>query len=280
VPDSRRVVLLEADRTTGFSAGLDEVPEALAAVRRRLLRLVGDMGPEDWARPSRCQGWTVQDVVRHVRDGCRLHISRLRHAAGPGPAEPFDARRTPQLWLERTAGESTGETARSLAATCSEEARALDARLVEGGDALVAAPYGPAHWTILTAHVVWDAWLHVRDVTESAGGGEPSTPVEDRVVGLYAVLIASIPAQLREHRFEGTLALTTDDGREHLATVAPGRASLREVLPPAAADLRGDLHQVVDALAGRPPALEEALHGDPVLREPLTWLASVLAPLA
>ncbi|MGI9023489.1 MAG: hypothetical protein ACR2HV_09730 [Acidimicrobiales bacterium] len=47
---------------------------------------------------------------------------------------------------------------------------------------MVNGPYGPVHWTILSAHVFWDARLHARDVTEVLGGGGHSAPVEDELV--------------------------------------------------------------------------------------------------
>ena len=247
-------------------------------MRRRLLAVVEGLEAGDWARPSRCELWTVHDVIRHVRDACRLHVDGLRREGVSPLDKPFDPRRTPQEWLDPTTGASPEETVAHLRALCPQEAEALDTRVRRYTDEVVMAPYGPVHWTILTAHVFWDAWLHVRDVTEALGGGFPSTPVEDGVVALYALLIASMPAGRRNHRFDVTVRLTGADAREHVASVVPGRVVLRSGGPAPAADLRGDLVAVVDSLAGRGPPIESVLLGDPARREPLTWLRRILQP--
>lgn len=271
--------MLDADRTAGFTSGLDQVPVALDALRRRFLDVTDGLGAEEWGRQSRCELWTVHDVVRHVRDACRIHVGQLRREASFVPAENFDARRTPQRWLDRSAGERPEDTVGELRALSADEAEALADRLEAYTDDVVTGPYGPVHWTILTTHVFWDAWVHMRDVTECLDGGHPSTPVEDGVVALYGLLLASMPAALRGHRFEATVALTSGDGREHLAFVAPGHVTVQHPGGPATGvDLRGDLVTVVDALAGRGPDVELVLHGDPAVREPLTWLRPILAP--
>lgn len=134
-------------------------------------------------------------------------------------------------------------------------------------------PYGPVHWIVLVAHVLWDGWLHVRDI-----GGHSSTHVEDGVVALYALLIASVPARYGGFPLEVSLDLTGSDGHHLLAAVAPGHVTVRVGVPTGTEDLRGELGPVADALSGRDPALDRVLHGDPAVRLPLTWLRLVMAP--
>jgi uncharacterized protein (TIGR03083 family) len=50
-------------RTTAEDASL---LEAVAAQRRELAALLGDLPPEAWDHPSLCAGWRVRDVVAHV----------------------------------------------------------------------------------------------------------------------------------------------------------------------------------------------------------------------
>jgi uncharacterized protein (TIGR03083 family) len=60
--------------------------DALEAQAKELLSLVGDLGNDEWDRPSRCEGWTVRDLVAH----CEGMMQRLVGAnAEPvdGPAE-------------------------------------------------------------------------------------------------------------------------------------------------------------------------------------------------
>lgn len=269
--------MIEADTTTGFSAGVAKVPVALGSLRRRLLSLVEGLDHAAWGHPSRCQLWTVHDVIRHVRDAAQLHVTWLHRVEAAELQQPFDAGRAPRLWLERTAGERPDETIAQLRHLCGEEATALSSRLDEGGDDMVTGPYGQVHWTILSAHVLWDAWVHVRDVAEPLGVDARSTPVEDDVVALYALLIASVPALVTRHSFQATVDLSTPDGGLRSASVAPGHVTLSSGGAPTQAELRGDLAAVVDALAGRGPEVAAVLHGDPAAREALTWLRPVLA---
>ena len=39
---------------------------ALRAERNEVVDFCKALSPEDWSRPSRCPGWTVQDVIAHM----------------------------------------------------------------------------------------------------------------------------------------------------------------------------------------------------------------------
>lgn len=255
------------------------MPLALAAVRARLLGVTDRLTAEDWQSASRCEQWSVHHVLRHVRDACRLHARQLRSPGISILAPGFDARRTPQEWLEPSEGEAPETTAADLRLLVTDEEAVLGARIEGFRDETVMGPYGPAHWTVLTTHVFWDAWLHLRDVTAALGWPDAPTPVEEEVVTLYALLIASMPAALHGHSFTATVDLIGSDARHHLAQVAPGRVSLRSGDAPTGDEqLHGDVAPVVDALAGRGPPVPSVLRGDPAALEPLTWLSPILAP--
>lgn len=268
----------EVDVASGFSAGLDLLPVALAALRNRMLDVCESLDDDQWQLPSRCELWSVHDVVRHVRDACGIHVGSLKGEPTPFlPHQRFDARETPLRWLDRSAGESPADTVAALRQCCAEEERALKGRLQQSADDVVNAPYGPVHWTVLAAHVFWDAWLHARDVTAVVHVGPASTEAEDELVALYSLLIASVPALRMNHHLDLTVALTCDGGRKYRASVAPGRVGLATAEGVDGGDLEGELAPVVDALAGR-GELGSVLRGDRELLEPLTWLRSVLAP--
>lgn len=269
---------LELDAAAGFAAGLDLLPVALAALRNRMLDVCEGLDDDQWQLASRCELWSVHDVVRHVRDACGLHVASLQGEPTPFlPHQRFDARETPLRWLDRTAGQNPADTVAELRQCCAAEERALRGRLQQYTDDVVNAPYGPVHWTVLAAHVFWDAWLHARDVTEVVHVGPASTEAEDELVALYSLLIASVPALRMNRHFDLTVALSCDDGRKYRASITPGRVGLATTGRDDGSDLQGELAPVVDALAGR-GELESVLQGDRELLEPLTWLRSVLAP--
>lgn len=274
-------LVLEAEAATGFTAGVGVVPVALSALRRRMLDVCDSLAADQWQLQSRCELWSVHDVVRHVRDACALHVASLNGEPTPfARGDRFDPRETPARWLDRTAGQGPADTVADLRQCCAREELALRAGLDQGRDDAVQAPYGQVHWTVLATHVFWDAWLHARDVTEVLHCGPPSTPAEDELVALYGLLIASVPALRMNHHFDLTVALACGDGRRYLASVAPGRVGLDTTEVAEEYDLHGELAPVVDALAGRGPELESVLPGNRTVLEPLTWLRNFLAPVA
>jgi len=60
-------------------------------------------------------------------DGCTLHAAQLRSDRASVPAPGFDPRRTPQEWLEQSAGEPPEHTALQLRRLFADEASALAA---------------------------------------------------------------------------------------------------------------------------------------------------------
>ncbi len=191
--------------------------------------------------------------------------------------KPFDSRATPDEWLSWSAGQPPEQTLDELRRWSGEEAPALLERMDGGDQDIVVGPYGPIPWTVLSLHVLWDGWLHERDVVAVTGGGSPSKHLEDAAVAAYALFIASMVALLQNQPLDVSVALGSND-RHFFAVVRPGHVELRTVASPASADLHGTLDVVVDSLAGRGPLLADLLAGDPAKREPLTLLRPMLAP--
>ena len=271
------VIAITADRTAGITVGLDHVPHALSLLRGRLMTLAEGLNGEEWAGPSRCHRWTAHEVLRHVRDGCRLHVSSLRRDPYWTFEKPFDSQATPDEWLALSEGETPEQTLRDLRLWSADEAQLLLERLALPDLDVVRGPYGPIPWTVLSAHVLWDAWLHDRDIARVAGGGLVSTPIEDAAVATYALFIASMAAALQDQRVDVTVALSSETAH-YVAAVEPGHVELYALDAPTTADLKGTLGAVVDSLAGRGPVLADVLAGDARKREPLTSLRARLVP--
>lgn len=270
--------MLSVDALEGFTAGRDQLPFVLRAVRERLIQVGGELDEREWRASSRCELWTVHDVFRHIRDGCQVHLDTLRDGMSSSLDEPFDSRETPLRWLAASDGESPETTLAELEALAAAEAEVLGDRLTARYTSeVVPGPYGPVHWTVLTSHVLWDTWLHEGDVTEPLGRARRSPPAEEAMIALYSLLIASMPAALQGRPLAATVSLAAEE-RRYVASVAPGRVALRLAEGKSNADLLGDLVPVVNALAGRGEPLDRTLAGDPAVREPFTWLAAMLRP--
>lgn len=272
------MIAIAADTDAGLTTGIDHLADALLSLRRRMLDVAERLSPDDWGRPSRCHLWSAHDVVRHVRDACRIHVDRLSGSAQVALEQPFDPRTTPLRWLERTAGESPAATVGDLQDLSPVEDQGLRAWIGKGTDRKLLAPYGLVHWSVLSAHIFWDAWLHERDISLALDLDSDPPVVEELVSGFYALLIASIPAMHLSYPLQCTVALDGASGRRHVGQVTPGRVELHTDDPSLAVDLHGDLGAVVDSLAGRGPHPRHVLVGDPALIEPLTWVRSLMIP--
>ena len=66
-----------------------QVSDGLLDQLERFEQLIRPLTADEWATPSRCAGWTVGDVARHVVGGMAdVAAGRLdgpRHARGHGP---------------------------------------------------------------------------------------------------------------------------------------------------------------------------------------------------
>ena len=78
--------------TTDVSAippiGHAEAARLAEAEYDRLVRVVEGLAPEDWARPTDCEGWTVRDLAGHLVGAMRSAASFRELVAHPQPRLP------------------------------------------------------------------------------------------------------------------------------------------------------------------------------------------------
>jgi uncharacterized protein (TIGR03084 family) len=95
---------------------VDPVVAALAAQQEDLSALVTPLDDAGWATPSRCEGWSVADVVLHLAQTHEMAVASLQGrfdevvealTAGVGPAETVDEGAA--LMVERERGRPPAE---------------------------------------------------------------------------------------------------------------------------------------------------------------------------
>ncbi len=62
-----------------------EAVDALRAERDEVLTLARSLSPEEWASPSDCDGWRVQDVIAHMTTGMRQVVDPTSVPVGDSP---------------------------------------------------------------------------------------------------------------------------------------------------------------------------------------------------
>ena len=270
----------------GLSTGSAVICEALRVQRSRFIATLRSFGPSDWAAASRCSGWSVHDVARHVADVAELNIGRItngnldrftRHG-------PFHVVATPIKWLQDTAGQQPRETVEVLARRFDDEYECFTRRIEENDDAQGPSPLGrTARWSVVSLHVYWDAWTHERDITIPLGLDVRSSTDEMRLMTLYSLLVATQPAVINGEDLRASLALQGSpdaiyhiDGDPDDISVAAGTSRLPGVI-------EGHLDAVLDSLSGRGPRPADLLAGPADVVEKLSrlWaIATGAAPIS
>ena len=246
----------------------DHLLEVFGGQRRRLIEVLREFGPHDWAAPTRCAEWSAHDVVRHLCDVTPLIAGQTRDRV-VDPAAGFDPRVTPRQWLTDSAGESPDATLRRLAATTEEGLGLAREQLASGRGFNVSMPVGSADWTVLALHILWDSWVHERDVLLGVGASHEADDSATGYAVAYGLFIAIAVASRFGDRICGELTLSGDGGGTFAFDNRDGTtlSVIRMAVtgPPAA--------EVADALAGRMPV-------DAVLNDMPLTTRTALARLA
>lgn len=248
----------------GLSLSAEEFIGVLSSHHHRVIDAWQAFTPEQWERTSRNPAWSVHSTVRHVADAMQLGAAQVLGEPAPFTLGEFDPRTTPDAWLAESVGEPPARTIERFA-DAAQRLRVRVGELMAAGDASLASTvYGPAHWTVNIAHIFWDSWLHERDVLIPLGLVPQSTNDEQRLVALYALLMAMVPARTMGQPFDATIDLTGSGGHVVHAVHESGAISSAESMVTEAA-LAADLCSMVDALSGRGATVEEVIPGAPTM---------------
>jgi hypothetical protein len=261
------------DEQRGLDGGSASVLAAFAAQRARFLRIVAGLDARQWQSQSRCVDWSVHDVIRHVRDGVKIHVATLAGRPQPfGGLESFHPASSPVEWLAVSDGEPPHQTVAELTELVAEEALLLGVTAEQAPKATSQSILRrDVHWSVWSIHVFWDAWTHERDLSSALALVPDYGPGELRMATMYSLLAAATPAA-RSRDYVRTIVLLkgSPDGRYEIAEdggsvrITSSACSTEELIGPA--------DQVLDSLSGRGPHLRELLSGPSAEIEKLALL--------
>ncbi len=248
----------------------------LAGHRRRFGSAVETFSAEELAAPSRCEGWTVADVLRH---GVWADATMRRVWSGDrAPVSGFDPRTTPHEAVLADRGVPDEEVKRRYLSSTETMVAELEAADAERFGHATLSPAGRVPWWLSAVHLGWDTAIHERDVMTPL-----DRPVEakdgEAMVGLaYSLVLASFfdGSDLLDLQVE-SVRVRNDGGPVTVWAMAPGADDAND--HPAvdtALALTGQPAAIVDALSGR-ASLTGALRGDTAVIERLGGLARYFA---
>jgi uncharacterized protein (TIGR03083 family) len=242
---------------------------ALAGQRRRLCSSAATFTTDELAAPSRCEGWSVADVLRHL-----VWVDATMHQIWSGdesPVEGFDPRTTPNKWVEAdrvVPDEEIRERYLSSTDAMALEMESADPQRL-GHPSL--SPLGAVPWWMSAVHIGWDSWIHERDVLIPLDRDVEDIPGETLPCLAYSMVVASFfsgrpPLNVRigsvQLQRESDLVTAWEPDEE------PDEQSDSDGLTV----LTGSPVATIDSLSGR-GALSDALVGDGAVIDRMAGLA-------
>ncbi len=248
---------------------LDGVPgdagAAFVRQRARVADALSELTPERWSAQTRCEGWSVQDVVEHLVGVNRFWALSIGAGLRGEPTRvlaTFDPVAVPAAMVVAARGRPPSETLMDFASTNDELAQLLDG--VRDGEWSLAAEAPPGHLAIRTvvAHGLWDAWIHERDVLLPLGT-VPGVEADEVMIALaYAAALGPAFHCTTGTGTVATMAVVGSDPEVGLTLDVGSSVVVRAGAEAGAtATVRGRSVDLLDALSRRAPMPEiEAEH--------------------
>lgn len=249
--------------------------------RRRLIDLAQSLTDEEMAAPSRCEGWSVANVLTHLIDVDRFWAMSGSSGVAGAPTrvlESFDPEATPKAMVEASSGLTPSEVRDRLAAATSALCDGVEALDYSAWSATAESPPGHVSLVSMLAHALWDAWIHERDIAVPLDLEVVDDPAEVSAVLAYAAVLAPALSLMTDDTRSGRLAVVATDPditlmvevADRTATVSPlaSSAGIAAGVP----TIEGRAADLADALSQRAALAHTA---DPAQHWMLDGLAEV-----
>ncbi|MEO7397546.1 MAG: maleylpyruvate isomerase family mycothiol-dependent enzyme [Ilumatobacteraceae bacterium] len=193
---------------------IDGPPAAIlgpvVAQRRRLAKALASFTDEQWAQPSRCDGWSVRDVIVHLDTTnvfWNVSIAAGRRGEPTRFLATFDPVVSPAELVARAGDVSTDEVFDRFVAS-TESLVGLLSSLTDAEWPMPAeAPPGHVSIAAVAHHALWDSWVHERDILLPLGIA-PVDDVDEIAACLrYVAALGPALALSRGHVGSGILAV-------------------------------------------------------------------------
>lgn len=244
-------------------------PHPVIAQRRRLEALLADLTDAEWQHPSRCDAWTVQDVVSHLISTNGFWAVSIQAGLSGEPTRflgAFDPVATPAQLADQERGTPPAATLEQLAASTAALAAVVDGLSPADWQVVAEAPPGHLPIALVADHALWDGWVHERDIVLPLGRPPVVEPDEVLTCLHYAAALGSAFEVCAGVATARSVALEVRDPDARIVVTADG-ATVRVDAGPAPADaitVAGDAVELLELLStrdiGRPaPAAVEVL---------------------
>ena len=247
---------------------------AFAGQRRRFSAAAGALTTEELAAPSRCEGWTVADVLRHL-----VWVDATMHRLWSGDESmvaAFDPRVTPNEAVRADRSIPDEEIQRRYVSSTQIMAAELESAGPERFGRPSVSPAGQVPWWLSAVHIGWDSTIHERDALIPLGRAVEMAETEMTPCLAYGLVLASFFAGRDPLLVQiGATQLSRDGGpvvATALDTDVPERIGGGRCAEETPTVLEGEPVATIDAVSGR-GSLREVLRGDAEVIDRLSGFA-------
>ena len=245
----------------------------LVRQRARLADLLAGLDDDQWAAPTRCEGWSVQDVIAHLVTTNQFWSYSIACGLAGEPStvlSGFDPVATPAQLVESVRARSAGETLQLFTESNDALATTLQGLDADAWEVVAESPPGHQSIRLLAMHALWDAWIHERDIALPLGLAVPVEADEVAPSLIYVALLGPAFSAVTGETRVGTLALRATDPEVDVQIELGSRIVVRPgPAPEGTPVLAGDAVELLEGLSFRAPFT-------PSLSEEDRWLLGSL----
>jgi uncharacterized protein (TIGR03083 family) len=236
---------------------LDDQREPLVRQRRRFAALLAELGDDQWQAGSRCDGWSVQDVVAHLVGVNAFWRASIVAGLAGTPTRVlanFDPAATPRLMVEPMRALAPHEVLGQLVEASEALLEVVEGLDAPGWSATAESPAGHVPIRLIAQHALWDSWIHERDIALPLGIPTVEAPDEVRSCLRYAAALSPGLAVTTGAAREGQYVVDARDPECRFCVEVGDSVEVRDGwAPDGASVLRGDAVGLVEALSLRAP---------------------------
>jgi uncharacterized protein (TIGR03083 family) len=235
----------------------DDQLAPLVRQRRRFEAMLADLDDDAWVSASRCDDWTVHDVVAHVVGVNHFWRASVRAGVAGTPTRilaGFDPAATPPLMVASMRDLTPEDLLETFVASNDGFLEAVGDLDDAGWGLLAESPAGHVPLRLVAHHALWDCWIHERDIALPLGSTPPAEPDEVGSCLRYAAALSPALAVASGATISGVFGVDASDPELRLVLEVGESVSVRDdSAPPEAPGLRGDSVALVEALSLRSP---------------------------
>ncbi len=245
-----------------FDGRADDQLAPVTRQRRRMETMLGTLADDEWQSPTRCEGWTIQDVISHLVTVNSFWETSVTAGLGGEPTRflaTFDPAAHPALMVDGMRALSPQEVFDQFVATNDKFLGAVAALDEAGWSTLAETPAGHVPIRLLAAHALWDSWVHERDIAVPFGLTPEVEPDEVRSCLRYAAALGPALALTRGAPLAGEFAVVAGEPATNFVLEVGESVAVRDREATADAPcLRGGGVELVEALSIRAPLPADA----------------------